>query len=353
MNNEDILENYDLSNSLLLGFYGGGNYGDELLLEVIASYLSTRSIQNIKFIYRSPAIFPVLHRDFGYALIPGKSIYRIMHAVIVSRVLIVGGGGFWGRDVNINTLLMSTLLLVGRIFRKKVYLLGVGYYSSTNYFGHVCAYIAALGSSKIIARDSETFHNFKKFSRNVSLGADVAMSINEKIYSPYKSDAEKLGQDLGLSKKRNEKTILIGFRRFHETEKFRYENAVREVVAANLDKHIILAIFEPMDIDAENYSFILKLQAQYKKSDIRILEGSHNPLVIYSLIMEYAKQLIIISPQFHVVLTALLSKAAIYPIYYDNKVRQLLLAWNIKNAVSFREVEPKSMNRFIVSSERG
>ena len=54
---EQILATRDLEKSVLVGYYGGGNYGDELLLEVLANRLKSQGVQHAVITYQKPKMY--------------------------------------------------------------------------------------------------------------------------------------------------------------------------------------------------------------------------------------------------------------------------------------------------------
>ena len=143
MNIEQILASGNLEKSVLIGYYGGGNYGDELLLEVLAARLRGEGVQNITITYQDLSLYKTYHRDFGYPLIQMGNKVAVLRTIVKNKTIIVGGGGLWGLDVNPNIFLLSLMLFASRwLLGKSVYLLGVGYYNSTNWYGRLSAWVA-------------------------------------------------------------------------------------------------------------------------------------------------------------------------------------------------------------------
>ena len=164
----DFLQKTNLDDSMLIGYYGGGNYGDELLLEVLCNLLASKGVQNLKITYQRPNTYQAMHRNFGSELVDIHNREAVTRAAFKSKNILIGGGGLWGVDMNFNTLLLSIFLFVSRwALRKKVYLLGVGYYNSTTWMGRLGAWFAGKAANVIIARDAETAQNFGRVSKHV------------------------------------------------------------------------------------------------------------------------------------------------------------------------------------------
>jgi len=59
----------DLEHSFLVGYYGGGNYGDELLLEVILNVIEPKHYKGLSIAYQNPqtvAVCPQAHNQPQY-----------------------------------------------------------------------------------------------------------------------------------------------------------------------------------------------------------------------------------------------------------------------------------------------
>src|SRR4029079_7172941 len=90
----------------------------------------------------------------------------LIRAILKKKNIVVGGGGLWGMDVNANIFLMSLMLLMSRrLLGKKVHLTAVGCYNSTTALGRLSAWCAAKAANTIIARDQETYANFKRWHK--------------------------------------------------------------------------------------------------------------------------------------------------------------------------------------------
>jgi polysaccharide pyruvyl transferase WcaK-like protein len=338
----DFFRTTDLERSLLIGFYGGGNFGDELLLEVLLNKFSAQGHKHVQIYYQDPERYATFHHDFGYDVLDARTKPRFLKQSLKSRNVIIGGGGLWGLDVNWNILLLSMLLVLYRfVFRKKVYLLGVGFYSSTGKLGRLSAWLAAKAAHRIIVRDEESFGNFTKLSGNVQLDQDLAWQLAELDLTAYQADLLALEQNL---KPPQSKTLFITLRRFQSHQKNPYTETVEATLAQNPDKPIIVSLLEPRDVDPEGYE---RLQAwQRKHPHIHITDFAYNPLALYLYMKKYHDRLLLIAPQFHAIITAHLAGVPCMPMSYDNKVSQLLRQIAAK-PLPIASVNQTAMQRFI------
>jgi polysaccharide pyruvyl transferase WcaK-like protein len=308
----------NLERSLLIGYYGGGNYGDELLLEVLANLLAQRGVKQVSIAYQTPENYGTYHRDFGYPIVPMYNKWQLLQAIIRHKTIIVGGGGLWGLDMNANILLLSLLLFCSRwLLGKRVYLLGIGYYGSTSRSGHVAAWLAGKAAAHVVARDEETLRNFSAITKRVDLDRDIAWNMASVDMTPYQTALVDLESRLPVQGK----TIIITLRRFKSSQAVSYTAVVEAFIAANPDKQIVVGIMEPRTVDPENYQCILQWHEQYP--NVHTIDFSFNPIALYLLFQKHANQLFYIGPQFHMIITAYIAHVPCFPLVYDNKVVEL------------------------------
>jgi len=48
----DLIKKHDFNESLLIGYYGGGNFGDELLLEVLLNMFKKNGVSKLDIVSR-------------------------------------------------------------------------------------------------------------------------------------------------------------------------------------------------------------------------------------------------------------------------------------------------------------
>src|SRR5688572_203956 len=236
----DFLRNTNLDNSMLIGYYGGGNYGDELLLEVLNNMLSHRGVNDLTITYQRPETYRDMHHDFGFKLIDIYDRLAVIKHALKSKNILIGGGGLWGVDMNFNTFLLSLFLFVSRwALRKKVYLLGVGYYGSTTKLGRWAAWLAGKAANVIIARDDESVINFKRISKHVYQDTDIAWNIPDLDLTAYKDEAEIMQRRLPIGGK----TLMLTVRRpqsKRQTQNFvRFNKLIGWLIKSNPDQPII------------------------------------------------------------------------------------------------------------------
>lgn len=314
-----FLNTHSLDNSLLIGFYGGGNYGDELLMEVLAGLLQQQGARGVSIAYQHPELYGRFHHDFGFARVNMHRKWALLRAILGKKSIVVGGGGLWGMDANANILLMSLMLLASRwLLGKKIYLLEVGYYDSAARLGRLGAWCAAKAANAILARDAESYQNFTRWQPNTQQDTDIAWYIDNLDLAAYQPDLAQLEQTLSIQGK----TLFITLRRFHTQSANQLTALVQDCLADNTDKPIIIALMEPRHVDPQGYRQLRAWQRQF--NNVQIIDYGCNPLAFFLLFRKYHDQLVFIGPQFHGILSAHLTGVPYLPMAYDNKVHNLL-----------------------------
>ena len=342
MNIESLLRQENMDSSLILSYGGGGNYGDELLLEVVLNMLHQFGRTDIKVGYLQPKIYATYHHDFGYPLVETKQPLQLLKAVFGSKNIVIAGGGLWGMDFNLSVFIMSALLWASRwLFGKQIYLLGVGYYNSTTRLGHFAAWLVGKAATVIVARDEETYANFRRFTPNILPGRDIAWYSHNLDLSSYKPDVTALQNRLGL----NSKTIFITLRRF----KLEYANdfaaRVRDLITSQPSKRIVVALMEPSEVDPEGYRLITKWAKQF--DNVTATDFSYNPIALLLFFKQHKHLLVYVGPQFHGLLTAHLSGVPYAPLVYDNKSRALLEQIGGPQPIWVHELRPGQLEAFV------
>ncbi len=342
MNFNFIIQNYNLDDSFLLGYYGGGNYGDELLLEVVQNIFKYNNYSKISILYQKPKNYARHHHNFGYSLVDANKKRSILKALLLRQNIVVGGGGLWGLDMNLNTFLMSFLLFVARrLLGKKVFLVGVGYYNSTTRLGRTGAWLAGKSATIILARDQETFNNFKRINKNTYLDSDIAWQIKKLNLSNYKKEAIVFWENLKL----DDAITFITLRRFKPQKKNDYIKHIENYIKKKQGKNIIVALMEPKSMDIVGYKLLENWKKQFPK--LQIIDFYYNPLVLFLFFQKYQKKLSYIGPQFHVILTAHLNNIPFLPVVYDNKVSELFNQIGQKKRINISSLDANDIEKFI------
>jgi polysaccharide pyruvyl transferase WcaK-like protein len=277
-------------------------------------------VASLTITYQHMERYPTYHHDFGYKRVDMADKTAVFKAIFNNKHIVIGGGGLWGLDANPNIFLLSMLLFASRwLLRKKVYLLGVGYYNSTNRLGRISAWLAGKSANSIIARDDETFQNFKRFQKHTYLDTDIAWLTSQlPISKDYKTDAMVLERQLVVKPK----TLFISLRRFRAGRGDTYTALIEKLVAQSRTRPIIVALLEPAIVDPTGYALLQQWQQKYP--NIQIMDFSYNPLALLLFFKRHHNRLAVIGPQFHLVIAAQIAGIPFLPIAYDNKVSLLV-----------------------------
>jgi polysaccharide pyruvyl transferase WcaK-like protein len=340
---KDFFTNNDFEKSLIIGYYGGGNYGDELLLEVIGIMLHSRGQKSITIGSVNPSNYSTYHKDYGFKVIDIKSLPQLIGAVLRNKKIIIGGGGHWGVDFNPSILILSAVLYFSKVvLRRKVYLVGVGYYSSTSQLGHFAARLAAKASTHIIGRDNETNDNFKRYTDKVSLDKDIAWQMESMPLTSYEAETKSLAREIGVQQ--NSKLGILTLRRFKPGLAENYLRLVEQAVINNSERSLAIFMMEPKSVDPEGFARAVEWKKQ--NPNLRVVDFTYNPVCLFLLFKNYPTQLAVIAPQFHVILTAMMTEVPYLAFAYDNKVSELLKQHNI-GPITINDLTAKDISIFL------
>lgn len=337
----DFFENADLERAILVGYYGGGNYGDELLLEIIQNMLKSKNYKQIKVAFQNPEQFGAYHHTFGHKVVAMNKPLEFVRGLAGSRSIVVGGGGLWGMDVNANIVGLSLLLFLCRyVLFRKVYLVGVGYYGSTSTAGRLGAWLAGKAANLIIARDAESTRQFIALSRHVVQDKDLAWLAKDLDLTAYEAEAQAIDQRLGTSGK----SLLITLRHFRGTLADQYHQQIGDFLAANTDKSIIIALLQPAESYPEGNRLVQSWQSLYP--NVRVLTGALNPLAFFVFLQKNHDTIALVAPQFHAILTASVNDVPFLPVAYDNKVFELFDQLQIDQGIHVQDLKLHHLQQF-------
>jgi polysaccharide pyruvyl transferase WcaK-like protein len=340
---QEFIKDTDFQDTLFVGYYGGGNFGDELLLEILLNLVhANHPDTHANVFYLHPEWFKDFHQDFGHRVVRATSLKDLAKGFLRSRQIVVGGGGLWGPDFNPKVMALSLMLWAARrIFRKKVYLLGVGYYSSATKMGHLGASFAGWGAHRIFARDKETYDNFSKISKHVTQSVDLSTFLSQVDTSPYNQAVAAIEQAFKV----DTKTAYICIRKFDPVRRERLHNIVTEVVANNPDKRIVLGMLEPREIYPEGYTFIHDLAEKHPNASA--IDFHFNPVAFDIFTRRHRDNLVIIAPHYHAIAIAIYNHIPYLPIVYANKTVQLLQEHGITEYIKLEDLAASDVQSFL------
>jgi polysaccharide pyruvyl transferase WcaK-like protein len=344
----DFFAKNTLEHTMLVGYYGGSNYGDELLLEVMQNLMRQHGVRDLTITYQragQPSAFTSLHHDLGYNVIDIYDKVAVGLHTLKNKNIIIGGGALWGVDMNINTLILSICLLVARLLGKNVYLIGIGYHSSTSRMGRIGAWFAGKAARLVLARDQETYANFRKITKRTELDKDIAWYANDEMFGQYQSEADEIAATLQMKKK----TLLVTLRRAGHgrlADEFRrYNRVVESVIASHPTMPVVIAPMENEAPGKDEYALARKWQKKYPH--VRILEMPYNPLALMTFLKQYHDKFVLVGPQFHIILTAEIAGVPYLPVVYDNKVSELLKQVGVPRQIRLGDLEESHIQAFV------
>jgi polysaccharide pyruvyl transferase WcaK-like protein len=172
-------------NIVIVGNYGGGNLGDEVMLDMLIKIIQEK-LAKVKVIVpsRRPDVIRKLHSST--AIYPVNIKEGILRA-LTSDILLVGGGTIFS-DVSGSGIFIITLIAIIRkiVLKKQTYFYGIGYSSSTPNLLSKFAKIALKVSDGVYVRDSISFDILKaKFGiKSVFRMPELALSLKESNWLP-------------------------------------------------------------------------------------------------------------------------------------------------------------------------
>jgi len=337
-----FIKKTNLENSFLIGYYGGANFGDELLLEVFLNIFKNEKIKNIKVYYKHPLLYKKYHNNFDYDIIDAKSPIKLVQSFIFSKKIIVGGGGHWGLDFNTRIFILSLLLIFCRyILRKKIYLLGIGSYKSTSLAGRISSIFAAFAANTIFVRDKESYDNLHKWNSNIILDFDVAFLIPHIALNHYSLGINSLANRFPTKSP----FIFITLRRFRNKYKITFQNIIKEIVIRNPKKSFIITTFESNTTEIEYYQEVYN---SFKTiSNAKVIDFNFNPIALFFYLQSNRERIISITPQFHGQIVNYLAGVTFFPLSYDNKNIELFKIMGIKKYTSIGKVSVEDIQTFI------
>ena len=341
-----FFQEVDLEDIFLIGYYGGSNFGDELLLEVIQNILKQKGVNRASFYYADPKMYSTYHHDFGYDLIP-KSLTEILRAILKNRSILVGGGGLWGLDFNKNIAAMSVLLFIARfILAKNVYLIGVGSYSSSPKIARFFSALAALSANYIFARDKESYENFRAFNTRTYKDFDLAHVLPNLDLKPYEREATN--NTLMQSIASRGRVLLVCARDFlgRHSNKAPHFPQVLDTVIEKAALPTALLLLNSRTVDPGTYAFYENLKKKHLNI-IQIFESNCNPILIYLILKRYSDRITILAPQYHMQVLAHLTGTKFVPIRYDNKNEQFYKDIGLRGWLNISSASAQRIRQFI------
>lgn len=162
----------------LLGYYGFGNLGDELLLESCIGILEKQGISREQIIVLSNSPNET-SESFHVASINRWKIREVIHAFRNSDALVLGGGGLFQDSTSVKSCVWYWgIVRLARLFGCKVIAIGQSFGPLRSKLSLMLTRNVLNSCSKIHVRDEPSYDiaaNSK--CRSVTLGSDIVMTL--------------------------------------------------------------------------------------------------------------------------------------------------------------------------------
>jgi polysaccharide pyruvyl transferase CsaB len=180
-----------LQRAVLIGYYGRGNLGDELMLVCLNQWLKAQDIQvtvladdaeNVTRQHHLPAVqnYPLLGQ-YGWvdALLRGKA-WRTIRALVHCDVVLCGGGDVIRDAIGWRTFTFQVeKLVVSLLLRKPVYLINVGLTRPVTRYGRALLKWLLPRCRGIVVRDARSVDICREYgvTRRVRLAPDIVRRL--------------------------------------------------------------------------------------------------------------------------------------------------------------------------------
>lgn len=145
----------------LIGYYGYQNIGDEVLLSAISGYLKTQGHYDLSVLSYCAQETEAIHKVKAVSRSKGMSL---LLNIFKTDAIISGGGSILQDTTSSKSLYYyAGILLLGKLFRKKVYLVGNGYGPVHKKGNQLLLRWLLPKLDGVIARDQQAYQAFKSY----------------------------------------------------------------------------------------------------------------------------------------------------------------------------------------------
>ena len=190
--------------SLLLGYYGFGNLGDELLLKACIKILNEHGIGNEKIIVLSNNPEET-QKNFNVKSMNRWKFLEVVKAMRQSENFILGGGGLFQDSTSVKSCVYYWgIVRLAKLFGLKIYALGQSVGSFSSKISEILTGDALRLCELVQVRDKNSFDIAKDFNvKNLEPASDLVMTLKPLEFSNSNRDL-----------------ILVNLRPHKELEKF-------------------------------------------------------------------------------------------------------------------------------------
>ena len=166
----------------LLGYYGFGNLGDELLLQACIKILNERGIENKDIIVLSNNPEET-RKNFNVKTVNRWKIFEVMKAMRKSESLILGGGGLFQDSTSVKSCVYYWgVVRLAKLFKLKIFALGQSIGPLNSRISKFLTRNALRFCEKVQVRDKNSFKIAKDFHcKNLQLGQDLVLQLGERL----------------------------------------------------------------------------------------------------------------------------------------------------------------------------
>lgn len=163
---------------LLLGYYGFGNLGDELLLRACIKILNERGIEKEKITVLSNNPEET-RKNFNVKAVNRWKISEVIKALRKSDFLILGGGGLFQDSTSIKSCFYYwAIVRLAKLLGVKISALGQSIGPLNSKIAKILTANALRLCNKVHVRDKNSFNIAKNFGcKNLILGSDLVMTL--------------------------------------------------------------------------------------------------------------------------------------------------------------------------------
>lgn len=161
----------------ILGYYGFGNLGDELLLEAVISLLLMSGISKEKIVIlsNSPA---ETEEKYGVKSINRWNVKGIFNTLLKSKSFLLGGGGLFQDVTSIKSVLYYWFMIkLAQLAHAKPWAVGQSVGPLKRNVSRNFTKNAFKSCINVVARDVKSYSLLSKWGANVSIAPDLVLSF--------------------------------------------------------------------------------------------------------------------------------------------------------------------------------
>ena len=286
--------------SLLLGYYGFGNLGDELLLQACIKILNERGVENENIIVLSNNPEET-KKNFNVASVNRWKIFEIVKTMRKCENLILGGGGLFQDSTSLKSCVYYWgVVRLAKFLGLNIFALGQSIGPLNSRLSKFLTRNALIACEKVQVRDENSFNIAKNFNvKNLELASDLVLKLKSE-----------------LEIKHEKKFLLVNLRPDKNLEKFVNITASR-VKNFNAEKKIGVAL------SIEDEKILIANQKILGLDEIKLLKNFDDAEKIFS------SASMAIGMRLHFGILAKIFDAPIELMPYDIKVSEFARQYKI------------------------